>query len=194
MYEYEYPHPAVATDAILFAVRDDSLQVLLIKRGGEPFKDYWAFPGGFVEIAEDLDTAAQRELAEETGLTGIDLEQFYTFGALDRDPRERVITVAYLNLVRSEELEPVAADDAAAVAWFSVDDLPPLAFDNDEMLYRARAYLIDKLETSDVALNAMADGFQLPDLLRVYEIILGETLDADVFASWVMGQDWLEES
>ena len=194
MYEYEYPHPAVATDAVLFAVCDDTLQVLLIKRGREPFKDYWAFPGGFVEIAEDLDAAAQRELTEETGLTGIDLEQFYTFGTPDRDPRERVITVAYLSLVRSEELNPVAADDAAAVAWFSVDDLPPLAFDNDEMLYRARAYLIEKLETSDVALNAMADGFQLPDLQRVYEIILGETLDADVFASWVMGQDWLEES
>ena len=104
MYQYAYPHPAVTTDVVIFTIRNDRLEILLVRRGGDPFKGCWALPGGFVDIDEDLDTCALRELAEETGVTGVYLEQLLTSGAPDRDPRERVISVAYYALAPREDL------------------------------------------------------------------------------------------
>ena len=107
-YTYDYPHLAVTTDVVIFTIRDERLKLLLIKRGIEPFKGSWALPGGFVNPDEALDACARRELHEETGIADVFLEQLYTFGRPDRDPRERVITVAYYALIPSDRLASVA--------------------------------------------------------------------------------------
>ena len=126
-YQYEYPHPAVTVDVVIFTIRNDELKVLLIKRALEPFNGQWALPGGFVEMDESLLDAAKRELQEETGVDAAYLEQLYTFGEPKRDPRERVISVTYYALMPSDALEIKAASDAEGVGWFGIDDLPQLA-------------------------------------------------------------------
>ena len=143
MYEYEYPHPAVTVDVALFTRRRERHCILLIKRAAYPCKDMWALPGGFVDIDEDLETAARRELQEETGLSlgDVPFEQLYTFGAVDRDPRERIITVVYYVFTADEKLVPRAGDDAKEAQWFELDDLPALAFDHDEIIEMARKRL-----------------------------------------------------
>ena len=129
-YSYEYPRPMVTVDAVVFTERADKREVLLIERKNDPFAGAWALPGGFVETDETLEAAVVRELAEETGLTGVTLEQFHSFGDPGRDPRGRNITVAYAGVVDWRACTPKAADDAAAVRWFPLDALPPLAFDH----------------------------------------------------------------
>ena len=158
-YCYDYPHPAVTTDIALFTIRDERLAVLLVRRGADPFKDCWALPGGFVEPNECLEDGALRELAEETGVTGVYLEQLYTFGKPDRDPRERIISVAYYALAPSELLTPVAGSDAAAVAWFELDALPSLAFDHHDVIAMAQQRLRAKLDYSTVAFGFMQPEF-----------------------------------
>ena len=132
-YVYDWPRPMVTADAAVFAFFDGRLRLLLIQRKHEPFKDRWALPGGFVEIEEDLPEAAARELAEETGLRDISLEQFRTFGKPGRDPRGRTITVAYFGIAGENREQIKAADDAADVQWFDIERLPPMAFDHDEI-------------------------------------------------------------
>ncbi len=120
-FSYPYPHPAVTTDVVVFTIREGRLSTLLVKRANSPHKGDWALPGGFLDIDEDLDTCAARELAEETGLTGLYLEQLYTFGATHRDPRERVISVTYYALLPQDALAtPRAASDAADVGWYDL--------------------------------------------------------------------------
>ena len=133
-YTYKYPHPAVTTDCVVFGTDDgaEGLSVLLIQRGQEPYKGRWAFPGGFLNIDEDADTGALRELKEETGLQPDTLVQFGTFTQVDRDPRERVITIAYYALVRKADVR--GGDDAAQARWFPLTQIPPLAFDHDHIL------------------------------------------------------------
>lgn len=133
-YTYEYPRPAVTVDCVIFSQTGDALQVMLIRRGQPPFAGLWALPGGFVEMDESLDEAARRELKEETGLENIPLEQLHTFGAVNRDPRHRTVSVAYLAQVRQEDVKPEAGDDASEVGWFNVEDLPQLAFDHGEII------------------------------------------------------------
>jgi len=140
-YTYEYPRPAVTVDCVVFARTDDGLQVLLIERDGEPYAGRWALPGGFVEMDEDLETAARRELHEETGVVVDSLEQLHTFGAVDRDPRGRVISVAYYGLTTQDRHTPRAASDARRVGWFAVDKPPSLAFDHGAALRMAIARL-----------------------------------------------------
>jgi 8-oxo-dGTP diphosphatase len=188
MYKYEYPHPAVTTDIVIFTLREEQLKLLLIKRGGAPYKGRWAFPGGFVEMDEDLETGARRELEEETGLTGVYLEQLYTFGDPNRDPRERVITVVYYALVPTDHVELIAADDADEADWFALDDLPKLAFDHDEILEMAHERLCAKLDYSTIALQFMPDEFTLTELQKVYEIILREELDKRNFRKQIAAQ------
>ena len=132
----EYPGISVAVDVVLFR-RGDPNQVLLILRGRPPFMGRWALPGGFVEMDEDLLTAARRELAEETGLTGVALTQLGAFGAVDRDPRRRIISITYWGVIE-RDLEVAAGDDAARAAWHPLTNLPPLAFDHGEILNLAR--------------------------------------------------------
>src|SRR5512136_1997863 len=134
---YEYPRAALTVDCAVFGYDEGELKVLLIERGLEPFKGRWALPGGFVRVDETLDEAARRELQEEAGLSNVFLEQLYTFGAVDRDPRERVVSVAYYALVKLSEHAAVAATDAANARWFRVSKVPRLAFDHAKILETA---------------------------------------------------------
>jgi len=140
-YVYDWPRPMVTADAAVFAFFDDKPRLLLIQRKHGPFKDRWALPGGFVEIEEDLPEAAARELAEETGLRDIPLEQLCTFGRPGRDPRGRTITVAYFGIAGKNWEQIEAADDAANAQWFDIEHLPPMAFDHDEIARCAIARL-----------------------------------------------------
>ncbi len=133
MYSYEYPHPAITADCIVFAHDGDDVKVLLIERKHEPYKGHWAFPGGFMNIDETADDAARRELKEETGLIVTDVHQVGAYSAVDRDPRERVVTITYY-AVLDHPAEAKANDDANKAHWFSLDNIPPLAFDHADML------------------------------------------------------------
>jgi 8-oxo-dGTP diphosphatase len=194
MYQYDHPHPAVTTDIVIFTIRDERLKLLLVRRGGEPFKGRWALPGGFVGIEESLEDGARRELEEETGVSGVWLEQLYTFGAPDRDPRERVITVAYYALISSDKLAIRAATDAEAVGWFAMDELPELAFDHSDVVAMAQRRLVAKLDYSTIAFQFMPAQFTLSELQRVYEIILGEAIDKRNFRKWVLALEQIEET
>ena len=193
-YTYSYPHLAITTDVVIFTLRDERLQLLLIQRGIAPFEGHWALPGGFVGQNEPLDACARRELEEETGLADVYLEQLYTFGRPDRDPRERVITVAYYALIPSSRLTLQAASDAARVDWCDIDTLPPLAFDHEEIVQRALQRLRAKLDYSTLAFQFLPDTFTLSNLQRVYEIILGEAIDKRNFRKWVLALDQIVET
>ena len=194
-YCYPHPNPAVATDIVIFTIREEKLELLLIKRKNEPYQGDWGLPGGFVNPDEDLDTCAKRELKEETGVTGVYLEQLYTFGNPKRDPRERIISVAYYALAPAERITTLrAASDAADVAWFSLSKLPPLAFDHRKIVDKALDRLVSKLEYSTIALRFMPEKFTLSELQAVYEIIRGEPLDKRNFRKWVIGLGRIEET
>jgi len=141
-YTYKYPQIAVTVDIILFTKENDEVSVLLIQRGNPPFKNMWAFPGGFVDIDETLENAALRELEEETGITGIKLKQFYTVDKVDRDPRQRTISVVFTGHSPSKNISYSAADDAKNVAWFNINEIEELAFDHNEILERAKNELL----------------------------------------------------
>lgn len=194
MYEYQYPHPAVTVDVVIFTVRDSQLKLLLIKRRGVPFKGKWALPGGFVQIDESLENAAKRELLEETGVKDVYLEQLYTFGDVKRDPRERVITVAYYALIPTDQVEIRAATDAEAVGWFSMDEIPALAFDHAEIIKLSQQRLVAKLDYSTLAFQFMPDDFTLSQLQQIYEIILQEDIDKRNFRRWILALEQIEET
>ena len=194
MYSYEYPHPAVTVDIVIFTIRDERLKLLLIRRAGDPYRGKWALPGGFIHLDESLEESARRELEEETGVSGVYLEQLYTFGAPQRDPRERVITVAYYALIPSERLQLRAATDAEAVGWFGMDELPELAFDHTDIIAMAHQRLVAKLDYSTIAFQFLGAEFTLSELQSVYEIILREALDKRNFRKWALALDQIEET
>lgn len=167
----------VTVDIVIFTLREGSLQVLLVKRGVPPFEGQYAIPGGFIREGESLEEAAFRELYEEAGVRNVFLEQLYTFGDPKRDPRGRVITVAYYALIASDKLSLVAGADAAEAQWFPVTDLPPLAFDHRSILDYAIERLRNKLEYTTVGFQLLAEKFTLGELQAVYEAILGRALD-----------------
>lgn len=136
MYTYKYPHPAVTADCIVFACQNEKTQVLLIKRGSEPCKDMWALPGGFMNIDETAEEAAIRELKEETGIDVKEVTQVGAYSKVDRDPRERVITIAFYTVI-DNPVKAVGQDDAKQAEWFTLDNLPTLAFDHSEILSAA---------------------------------------------------------
>ena len=138
-YHYKYPRPSVTTDCVIFGYEGNTLKVLLIERGNEPFKGYWAFPGGFLNMEESAEEGAKRELYEETGLKDAFIKQFHTYTDPNRDPRGRVISIAYYALVEISEVK--GGDDAAQARWFAIDEVPALAFDHDQMLQDALAKL-----------------------------------------------------
>ena len=134
-YIYEWPRPMVSADAVVFTFAGGRTRVLLVNRGNEPFKGKWAVPGGFVDLDEELEDAAARELAEETGLTGVKLEQMRAFGTVGRDPRGRMITITFMGIATEGQDQIRAGDDAAKAQWFDIEDLPEdMAFDHGEVL------------------------------------------------------------
>lgn len=196
-----FPHPSVTVDVAAMTARQGRLSVLLIRRGVWPFEGAWALPGGFVKMDEDLDTAARRELCEETSIAGAHyLEQLFTFGKPDRDPRTRVISVAYYALLPGpmsglpvcEDTEPQAGTDAVEARWWPVDSLPDLAFDHAEIIDIALARLRAKLGYTSVAYALLPDAFTLTELQKVYEIILGRPLDKRNFRKKMLAAGILE--
>jgi len=167
----------VTVDIVIFTLRKGSLQVLLVKRGVPPFEGQYAVPGGFIRGDESLEEAARRELHEETGVRNVFLEQLCTFGDPKRDPRGRVITVAYYALIASDKLSLVAGADAAEAQWFPASRLPPLAFDHKSILDYALERLRNKLEYTTVGFQLVPEKFTLGELQAVYEAILGRQLD-----------------
>ena len=167
----------VTVDVVIFALRDWELQVLLIQRRLPPFEGGWALPGGFVRDGESLDAAARRELEEETGVRDVYLEQLYTFGDPDRDPRGRVVTVAYYALLTGDAVPLAAGTDAGAAMWMPARKHPPLAFDHEGILDYALQRLSNKLEYTTVGFKLLPRKFTLGQLQRVYETVLGRKLD-----------------
>lgn len=190
-YCYRYPHPAVTTDCVIFGFDGERLQVLLIERGIEPFKGRWAFPGGFIKMDETAEQGALRELKEETGMENAYIQQFHTFSNPNRDPRERVITIAYYALVKIQEVQ--GGDDAASARWFPLDEIPPLAFDHDYMLRMATQRLRQEIHFQPIGFELLPEKFTLRELQSLYEAILGITFDRRNFAKKMLHLEILNE-
>lgn len=191
MYCYRYPHPAVTTDCVIFGFDGERLQVLLIERGIEPFKGRWAFPGGFIKMDETAEEGALRELKEETGMENAFIQQFHTFSNPLRDPRERVITIAFYALVRIQEVK--GGDDAASARWFPLDEIPALAFDHDHMLRMATQRLRQEIHFHPIGFELLPQKFTLRELQSLYEAILGITFDRRNFAKKMLHLEILNE-
>ncbi len=191
-YTYEYPRPSVAVDCVIFGLDKTDLKILLIQRGGEPFKNAWALPGGFVEMDESLETAALRELEEETGVKDVFFEQLFTFGNPGRDPRGRVISVAYYALVNLDEHPVQAASDAKAAQWFPLNALPELAFDHDSILTTAIDRLKSKVRYQPLGFELLPEHFTLGQLQELYEKILGTNLNKRNFRTKVLKMNILK--
>src|SRR4051794_15379242 len=188
---YKYPRPALTVDCVVFGFDEGELKVLLIQRGLAPFKGKWALPGGFVDVDETIDEAARRELCEETGLQNVFLEQLYTFGAVDRDPRERVVSVAYYALVPLARHTATGASDASEAAWYPVARPPRLAFDHAEILKTAVTRLRGKVRYEPIGFELLPDKFTLSELQHLYEAVLEAELDKRNFRKKILGMDLL---
>ncbi len=188
-YTYEYPRPSVTTDCVIFGFDGERLNVLLIERGIEPFKGHWAFPGGFLKMDEAAEDGALRELQEETGMTGAYIEQFHTFSAPERDPRGRVISIAYYALVPMQEVK--GGDDAAKAQWFPVSEVPPLAFDHDYILRMAMKKLKERMHFEPVGFELLPEIFPMKSLQTLYEEVLEVKFDRRNFAKKILHYDLL---
>src|SRR5258706_12949185 len=182
----QYPRAALTVDCVVFGYDEGELKVLLIERGLEPFKGKWALPGGFVRVDETLDEAARRELEEEAGLENVFLEQLYSFGDVDRDPRERVVSVAYYGLVKLSAHETRAATDAADARWFPISKLPKLAFDHAQIFATALARLKGKVRYEPIGFELLPPKFTLSQLQHLYEAVLENELDKRNFRKKVL--------
>jgi 8-oxo-dGTP diphosphatase len=164
-YCYEYPRPAVSADIVVFGFNGLNIRLLLIKRGQEPYKDNWALPGGFLEMDETIENCAKRELYEETALQYTKVEQLYTFSSLGRDPRGRVLTIAFWTIIHMNQAIIKAGDDAAQAGWFNLNSLPELAFDHSEIIQMALKKLINlnKINVEDISARFdLNPNFDLP--------------------------------
>lgn len=190
-----HERPAVTVDIVVFTLRGGELHVLLVQRRQPPFEGRWAIPGGFVGMDETLEAAARRELEEETGIRDTYLEQLYTFGDPGRDPRTRVISVAYLALMRPEARTLRVSEESIDVAWFAARRPPaPLAFDHDAILAVALERLRSKLEYTTLAFELLPEVFSILELKHIYEQILGEKLDKGNFYRKIKDARVLEDT
>lgn len=189
-YCYKYPHPSVTTDCVIFSFDGTKLRVLLVQRGIEPYKGRWAFPGGFMKMDESAEEGALRELQEETGLAGAYIRQFHTFTAPQRDPRERVITIAYYALVRMQEVK--GGDDATDARWFALDEVPQLAFDHDQILRKAEQALRQQIHFEPVGFELLPEQFTIKELQNLYEAILDVRFDRRNFYNKMKRLEMLE--
>lgn len=192
-FTYEYARPALTADCVVFGLDDNDLKVLLIQRDLEPFAGRWALPGGFAVVGESIEESARRELAEETGLTGIFLEQLYTFSDPARDPREHVVTVAHYALINLTEHVVTPSTDARNAAWFEISDVPQLAFDHDLILQTAHERLQGKIRYQPIGFELLPKKFTLRQLQQMYEKILDRELDKRNFRKKILKMGILEE-
>lgn len=190
----EAGRPVLTTNIVVFTLRDEQLKLLLVRRANPPYQDYWALPGGVVGEDEDIEANAMRKLAEGTGVSGVYLEQLCTFGDPGRDPRERVISVAYYALVPSERLRLRTDERGEGVGWFAMDELPELAFDHGDMVEVAHQRLAAKLDYSTIAFQFMPQRFTLSDLQNVYQMILNCELDKRNFRKRMLAMDQIRET
>ena len=194
VYCYQQPRPRVTTSVVIFTILDDELKLLLSKHSSGADQDPWVLPGGYVGIEEDLEANAVRELAEETGVQGVYLEQLYTFGSPDSDPEKWGITVAYYALVPSDRLQIKAATGTHAVGWFALGELPVVSPEHQGIVALAQKRLAAKLDYSTIAFQFMPEKFTLSELQAVYEIILRERMDKRNFRKWVMALERIEDT
>ena len=185
-YCYEYPRPSVTTDCIIFGFDGNDIKVLLIERAKDPYAEHWAFPGGFLDMDESAEDCAKRELYEETGLKDVFIEQLYTFTQPDRDPRGRVITITYFALIKQTDYVITAGDDAKQAQWFSLNEIPPLAFDHEYILQVAINRIKGKIRYQPIGFELLDEKFTIPELQRLYEAILGVKLDRRNFSRKIM--------
>jgi 8-oxo-dGTP diphosphatase len=194
----DYPSPSVTADCVVFGVTFESdgpaLRVLLVERGEAPFEGALALPGGFVRMNETVDDAARRELREETGLEDVFLEQLYTFGALDRDPRGRVVSVAYYALVNLADHRVQSGTDARDARWVPVPEARTLAFDHDRILAVALERLRAKVRYQPIGFEMLPDRFKLSQLQALYEAILGRPLDKRNFRKRILAMELLAQA
>lgn len=191
-YCYKYPHPAVTSDCVIFGFDGVGIKVLLIQRGIEPYKGKWAFPGGFMNIDETIEECAKRELEEETGLKASSVEQFYTFTDVNRDPRERVITVAHYALVRLSDVK--GGDDAMSAKWFAMNEIPSLAFDHDRILRMAVNRLKERICFEPIGFELLPEIFTMSALQNLYESILEMKFDRRNFYNKMLKLGILSEA
>lgn len=191
-YTYEFPRPALTVDCVVFGLDEDNLlKIMLIQRKLPPFQGQWALPGGFVRIEESLEAAARRELREETGIKNVFLEQLYTYGDVNRDPRDRVVTVAYFALINLSEHPIDAATDATDAAWFPATKKPPLPFDHEQILATALARLKGKVRYEPIGFELLPKKFTLTQLQKLYETILEQKLDKRNFRKKILKMELL---
>jgi 8-oxo-dGTP diphosphatase len=190
----EYEQPGVTVDLAIFTVNGNKLKAMLIKRAEDPFRDGWAMPGGFLMRGESLEDAANRVLNEKTGVKNVYMEQLYTFGDPGRDPRTRVITVAYFALIPWENLNQPESKKIADLTWSSVDQLPKLAFDHRKILNYAVKRLRAKASYSNIVYGLMPGHFRLSELQTMYEIIINDKLDKRNFRKRMLATGLLQET
>jgi len=186
--------PVLTTNVVVFSLRDEQLKLLLVRRRNAPFQGYWSLPGGVVGEDEDIEATANAKLEEGTGVSGLYLEQLCTFGAPDRDPRERVVSIAYYALVASKRLRLRTDEHSEGVGWFALDELPELAFDHTQMVETAHQRLAAKLEYSTIAFQFMPERFTLSELQNVYQIILNCDLDKRNFRKRMLAMDQIRQT
>lgn len=189
---YKYPHPAVTADCVIFGFDGVVIKVLLIQRGIDPFKGKWAFPGGFMNMDETAEECAKRELEEETGLKSASVEQFFCFSDVNRDPRERVITIAHYALVKLSEVK--GGDDAISARWFAMDEIPSLAFDHDRILRMAVNCLKERIFFKPIGFELLPEVFTMTELQNLYEAILGVKFDRRNFYNKMLKLGVLSEA
>ncbi len=192
-FTYKYPRPAVTADNVVFGYDGKQLHILLIKRGIQPFKGLWALPGGFWKPNETIEECAKRELEEETGVQDIYLEQFRVFSDPKRDPREQVITVAFVALVRKSDFTVIGGDDAEDAKWFVYNELPVLAFDYQDIVEAALQYLRERLRIEPIAFRLLDKYFTMTELQTLYETINGVEYDRRNFARKMLASNFIEE-
>lgn len=192
-YTYEYPHAAITADCVIYGFDGENLKLLLVERGVEPYKGSWALPGGFMRIDETIEETARRELYEETGLKDVFMSQFKMFSSVERDPRERVVTVVFTAFVRPDDYVLVAGDDAAKARWFDEDDLPRLAFDHAMIIEETHKYLEEMLRLRPIAEQLLNKKFSMGELQRLYEAIYRTSYDRRNFQRKAIHSGIVEE-
>ena len=191
-YHYEYERPALATDCVIFGFDGGELKLLLIERKKEPFKNKWSLPGGFVFMDETTEECAKRILSEKAGIKNVFVEQLYTFSELDRDPRERIVSVSYFALLNKQQYEVIAGRDTLKAEWFELSKLPKLAFDHNKILKMAFQRLKGKVSYQPIGFELLDEKFTLTQLQALYEAILENEIDKRNFRKKILGMGFLK--